>query len=66
MEDSHLPFYSEEEPRKETVQVRIRLQRMVSLLAPEQRLMLSIFLFMDVCVICFACLFLFQKIALPF
>ncbi len=66
MEESHSPFYSGEEPRKVTVPIRLRLQRVVSLLAPEQRLMLSIFLFMDVCVICFACLFLFQKIALPF
>jgi hypothetical protein len=39
---------------------------MVSLLAPTQRLMLSAFLFLDVCIICFGCLLLFQKIALPF
>ncbi|MBN1439146.1 MAG: hypothetical protein JW929_07040 [Anaerolineales bacterium] len=56
----------EEEPRKESVPVRSRLQRMANLLAPEQRLLLSVFLFMDVCIICFAFLFLFQKVALPF
>lgn len=66
MESFHHELYSEEEPRKETVPVRLQLQRMLSLLAPEQRFMLSIFLFLDVCIICFACLFLFQKIALPF
>jgi hypothetical protein len=66
MEDFHQEVYSEEAPRKEAVSIRIRLQRMVSLLAPAQRLMLSIFLFLDVCIICFAGLFLFHKIALPF
>jgi hypothetical protein len=63
---SHQDFYSEEEPRKETNPIRQRLLQMVGLLAPEQRLMLSFFLFMDVCVICFGCLVLFQKIGLPF
>ena len=56
----------EETPVRESVPIQARLQRMAGLLAPEQRLMLSIFLFMDVCILCFACLFLFQKIALPF
>jgi hypothetical protein len=40
--------------------------RMVASIAPAQRMLLSIFLFMDTCVICFMCLFLFGKIALPF
>jgi hypothetical protein len=59
-------YIPEEETPKASVPIQLRVQRMVGLLAPEQRLLLSIFLFMDVCVICFACLFLFQKIALPF
>jgi hypothetical protein len=66
MEDFPHEVYSEESLPKETVPIQVRLQRMVRLLAPEQRLMLSIFLFMDVCILCFACLFLFRKVALPF
>jgi hypothetical protein len=66
MEDFPHQEYFEETPPKESVPIQARLQRMAGLLVPEQRLMLSIFLFMDVCIICFACLFLFQKIALPF
>jgi hypothetical protein len=58
--------FPEEEPRRASVPIQLRLRRMVGLLAPEQRLMLSVFLFMDVCILCFAFLFLFQKIALPF
>jgi len=66
MQGFHQELYSEEEPRTETVPLRLRLQRVVNLLAPGQRLMLSVFLFMDVCIICFSCLLLFNKIALPF
>jgi hypothetical protein len=43
-----------------------RLQRIANILTPEQRVMLSAILFLDVCVLCFAALFLFQKISLPF
>ncbi|MBN2086537.1 MAG: hypothetical protein JW748_15075 [Anaerolineales bacterium] len=46
--------------------IQARLQGVVSSLAPQQRLILSIFLFMDVCILCFAVLFLFNKIELPF
>ncbi len=63
---SHQDLYSEQEPRKEANPVRLRIQRMVSVLAPNQRLLLSIFLFLDVCVICFGCLILFGKVGLPF
>lgn len=66
MEQFQTPFSSEAEVQKESVPIQLRLQRMAGLLAPGQRLLLSIFLFMDVCVLCFACLFLFNKIALPF
>ena len=58
--------FPEEETPKASVPIQLRLRRMLGLLAPEQRLMLSVFLFMDVCILCFAFLFLFQKIALPF
>jgi E3 ubiquitin-protein ligase DOA10 len=58
--------YSEETPPRESVPIQVLLQRLVGSLAPEQRLILSIFLFMDVCILSFAVLFLFNKIALPF
>jgi len=58
--------YSEETPPKESVPIRVRLQQVVGSLAPQQRLILSLFLFMDVCILSFACLFLFNKIKLPF
>jgi hypothetical protein len=48
------------------VPITDRLRRLGGLLAPGQRLMLSVFLFLDVCIICFACLFLFRKIAFTF
>jgi hypothetical protein len=41
------------------------MNQLLKKLAPEQRLLLSIFLFLDVCVLCFACLVFFGKIALP-
>jgi hypothetical protein len=43
-----------------------KLLQTVRSVSPSQRLMLSMFLFMDVCIICFSCLLLFGKIALPF
>jgi hypothetical protein len=43
-----------------------QLLRAVQSISPGQRLLLSVFLFMDVCVICFSCLLLFRKISLPF
>ncbi len=58
--------YSEETTRGESVPVRARLQSVVGSLAPQQRLILSFFLFMDVCILSFAVLFLFNKIELPF
>jgi hypothetical protein len=53
-------------PQDAAASIPIRLLRIANLLSPEQRLLLSAILFMDVCVLCFAALFLFQKIALPF
>jgi hypothetical protein len=58
--------YSEETTPGESVPVRARLQSVVGSLAPQQRLILSLFLFMDVCILSFAVLFLFNKIELPF
>jgi hypothetical protein len=58
--------YSEEIPPMESVPIQVRLQGVVGSLAPQQRLILSIFLFMDVCILSFAVLFLFNKIELPF
>jgi hypothetical protein len=63
---SHEDLYSEAEPIQEQIPIRVRLQKLVGVLAPGQRLVLSVFLFMDVCILCFVCLFLFKKIALPF
>jgi hypothetical protein len=37
----------------------------IGLLSPAQRLILSVFLFMDVCILAFAVLFLFGKMSLP-
>jgi len=45
---------------------RPKILTTVNSISPSQRLMLSIFLFMDTCIICFSCLLLFHKIALPF
>ncbi len=58
--------YSEETPPRESMPSQLSLQRLTGSLAPEQRLILSIFLFMDVCILSFAVLFLFSKIDLPF
>jgi hypothetical protein len=58
--------YSEETPPLESIPIPVRLQGVVGSLAPQQRLILSIFLFMDVCILSFAVLFLFKKIELPF
>jgi hypothetical protein len=66
MEDFPHEVYSEETPPRESVPIQVRLQRLTGSLAPQQRLILSIFLFMDVCILCFAVLFLFNKISLPF
>jgi hypothetical protein len=37
----------------------------LGLLTPSQRLVLSVFLFMDICILAFAVLFLFGKVSLP-
>jgi hypothetical protein len=66
MDDFSHEDYSEETTPKESVPIRVRLQQVVGSLAPQQRLILSIFLFMDVCILSFAVLFLFNKIKLPF
>jgi hypothetical protein len=66
MEEYNSPLTPEEEPQPEAVPISIRLRRLTGLLAPGQRLILSIFLFLDVCVLCFAFLFLFKKIGFPF
>jgi hypothetical protein len=58
--------YLEETPPRESVPIQVLLQRLVGSLAPQQRLILTIFLFMDVCILSFAVLFLFKKISLPF
>jgi hypothetical protein len=51
---------------EETPPSRPPLSGMINSLSPGQRLLLSVFLFMDVCVICFSCLLLFRKISIPF
>lgn len=66
MEDFSHEVFSEETRPGESLPIQARLQGVVSSLAPQQRLILSIFLFMDVCILCFAVLFLFNKIELPF
>ncbi|OGO07929.1 MAG: hypothetical protein A3K46_04530 [Chloroflexi bacterium RBG_13_60_9] len=66
MDDFPREVYSEESTPGESVPVRVRLQSVVGSLAPQQRLILSLFLFMDVCILSFAVLFLFKKIELPF
>ena len=63
---SHEDFYSEETPGPGADPLHLRLMKLAGLLAPEQRLLLSVFLFLDVCVICFGCLLLTGKIGLPF
>jgi hypothetical protein len=66
MEMFHQEPMQEEESFSTTVPIGLRLQRLLGLLAPGQRLFLSVFLFLDVCVLCFACLLLTRKIAPPF
>jgi hypothetical protein len=57
---------STETPPEEATPSRPPLSRIVNSLDPGQRLLLSVFLFLDVCIICFSCLLLFRKISLPF
>jgi hypothetical protein len=59
-------FYPEEETLPEVGAARPGLLRWMGLLGPGQRFFLSFFLFLDVCVLCFGCLLLFEKIGLPF
>jgi hypothetical protein len=70
MEEFPQEVYSDESTPGESVPIQTRLRKIAGTfagsLAPQQRLILSLFLFMDVCILCFACLFLFNKIALPF
>jgi len=59
-------IFSTEPPPEEPTPSRPPFSRIVNSLDPGQRLLLSVFLFMDVCVLCFSCLLLFRKISLPF
>lgn len=52
-------------PKEKPIQRDFQLPRAIKVLTPPQRLVLSVFLFMDVCILCFAILFLFGKISLP-
>jgi hypothetical protein len=63
---SHLDQSAEETSHSERASAAGFIKRMVSLLAPTQRVILSVFLFLDVCIICFGCLLIFEKIGLPF
>jgi hypothetical protein len=66
MDDLGEHVFSTETTSEETPARRPGLLRTVGSLAAGQRLLLAVFLFMDVCVICFSCLLLFRKISLPF
>jgi hypothetical protein len=52
-------------PKEKPVQRDYQMPRIIKALTPSQRLVLSVFLFMDVGILCFAVLFLFGKISLP-
>lgn len=52
-------------PMQEPNRRIFRMPRIVEFLTPSQRLVLSVFLFMDVCILCFTVLFLFGKVSLP-
>jgi hypothetical protein len=66
MDNLRQQMFSTETPSQETPPAPPRRLPLIGSLAPRQRLLLSVFLFMDVCVICFACLLAFRKISLPF
>jgi hypothetical protein len=55
----------EEPPVRKPGRPALQLPPAVGLLSPSQRLVLSVFLFMDVCILAFAVLFLFGKVSLP-
>ena len=66
MDNFRQQMFSTETPPEEAAPSRPKLLQMVNSISPSQRLLLSTFLFMDVCIICFSCLLLFRKISLPF
>jgi hypothetical protein len=66
MLESQEDFYTEEEPLPEEGSGRRGVLDLVGRLSPGQRLILSVFLFLDICVLCFGCLLLSGKIGLPF
>ncbi len=66
MDNLRQHMFSEETPPEETPRSRPMLLQAVGSLDPKQRLLLSVFLFMDVCVICIAFLIAFRKISMPF
>jgi hypothetical protein len=66
MDNLRQHMFSEETPPEETPHSRPMLLRAVGSLDPRQRLLLAVFLFMDVCVICFSFLLAFRKISMPF
>jgi hypothetical protein len=55
----------EEPPVHKPGRPALRLPPAVGSLSPSQRLVLSVFLFMDICILAFAVLFLFGKVSLP-
>ena len=66
MDNLRQQMFSTEPPPEPAPPPRPKLLHTVNSISPSQRLMLSIFLFMDTCIICFSCLLLFGKISLPF
>jgi hypothetical protein len=66
MDNFRQEMFSTETPSEEPAPPRPKLLRTIESIQPGQRLLLSVFLFMDVCIICFSCLLLFGKISLPF
>ena len=57
-------FTIQEPPEQHPVTARSGPMSIIQMLSPAQRLFLSIFLFMDVCLLCAAFLYLFGKIVL--
>jgi hypothetical protein len=66
MDNLRQQMFSTEPPPEAAPPPRPKLLHTINSISPSQRLMLSIFLFMDTCIICFSCLLLFGKISLPF
>ena len=66
MDNLRQQMFSTEPPPEAAPPPRPKLLHTINAISPSQRLMLSMFLFMDTCIICFSCLLLFGKISLPF